>query len=474
MTPLTRRQFLAYTGAAGLSALGASFPRIVSGSELNEPFQRLPSTADSVILIWLAGGAAHTETFDPKPVTPFKKGLDSRAVLSTYPSIPTAVDDVFFSEGLDSLASVMDRGTVLRSMYLPNLGPVIHTRYQYLWHTGYIPPQSIAAPHIGSVISKILGPNSQDAPAFVDTGQPLEGDGTAEINAFMTSGFLGIDHSPFRVPVPADAAKRVTFPTGFDSERFDHRHNTLQKIARNSPFFESLSGHQQDGVLRTMEDAKRLLHSPAAKAFNINLEPKASFAKYDTGAFGQGCLLARRLIEAGTRFVEVSSGYIAFGSWDTHRDGHKRTRGLKKNIDAPIAQLVLDLEERGLLERTLVVVASEFSRTSGRNPGKSGVKPEFILKNQNQYGMHRHFAEAGSVLLFGGGVKRGSVYGKTADEFPCQTVEKPVSIEDLHATIYRALGISPKLSFEFEKRPFFVTNNGEGKVIGELFERGVV
>jgi hypothetical protein len=147
---------------------------------------------------------------------------------------------------------------------------------------------------------------------------------------------------------------------------------------------------------------------------------------------------------------------------------------MKQQIDAPVAQLVLDLEARGLLNRTLVVLASEFSRDALIEG-----KPDKTVKNQVEvpdkiedtkfYGMHRHFTDAGCVLLFGGGTKRGYVHGRTADERPCKTLEKRVVIENLHASIYRALGISPRLSYEIEKRPFYVTRDGEGQVIDELF-----
>jgi hypothetical protein len=147
---------------------------------------------------------------------------------------------------------------------------------------------------------------------------------------------------------------------------------------------------------------------------------------------------------------------------------------MKSQIDGPISQLVLDLEERGLLDRTLIVLASEFSRdmmTEGK-PDKT-VKDQVVVpdvvKEMKYYGMHRHFTDAGSVLLFGGGIKKGYLHGKTADERPCKTIENRVVIEDLHATIYRAMGISPKLAYEIEERPFYVTRDGLGHPIEALF-----
>ena len=144
-----------------------------------------------------------------------------------------------------------------------------------------------------------------------------------------------------------------------------------------------------------------------------SLEPKESFDEYNTGRFGQGCLLARRLVEAGARYVEVTSEYIPFVYWDTHENGHQRAEDMKKVIDAPIAQLVRDLDERGLLDRTLVVLASEFSRDAvtegkvGKEVKDQAINIPDVMQEPRHYGMHRHFTAAGSVLMFGGGVEEG-------------------------------------------------------------------
>jgi hypothetical protein len=222
-----------------------------------------------------------------------------------------------------------------------------------------------------------------------------------------------------------------------------------------------------------MDGADRLLTSPAAKAFDLANEPKDVYDAYNTGRFGLGCLLARRLCEYGARFIEVTTEYVPFENWDTHEDGHTRLRELKHRIDRPVSQLVLDLEERGLLDRTLIVLASEFSRdmlTEGKpdNKVKDQVEVPDVVSELKHFGMHRHFTDAGCVLLFGGGVRKGLLYGETADERPCKTIKDPVYIEDLHATIYRAMGIGPRYNFIVEKRPFYVTKDGLGKPIREI------
>ena len=228
-------------------------------------------------------------------------------------------------------------------------------------------------------------------------------------------------------------------------------------------------------MIGASEAGDRLLRSASAKAFDLSLEPERMFEIYNTSRFGQGCLLARRLIEAGARYVEVTSEYIPFVYWDTHEHGHERAVAMKKIIDAPVAQLILDLDERGLLDRTLVVLASEFGRDAitegkvGKEVKDQAINMPDVITEPRHYGMHRHFTAAGSILLFGGGVKKGFVYGKTADERPCTTIENPMPVEDLHATMYHALGIAPDTAYVVEKRPVYVTKDGKGKPVTELF-----
>src|SRR5256885_15655116 len=164
---MNRRDFLKTAGTATLSALAAGFPRRL----LAEPEEKIIPTADCVIVLWMAGGMAHTETFDPKLYAPFEKGMDPKGVLSTFPSIPTAVDGVKFSEGLEQMASVMDRGTLIRTAMAEDLGFILHSRHQFNWHTGYVPPQSVAAPHLGAFIAKALGPRHPAVPPFINIGQ---------------------------------------------------------------------------------------------------------------------------------------------------------------------------------------------------------------------------------------------------------------------------------------------------------------
>jgi hypothetical protein len=492
----TRRDFLKTAGAATLSALAAGYPRQVRASEAAE--QKPKPTADTVIVLWMGGGMAHTETFDPKRYTPYEKGMSSSSFLSTFPAIDTAVDNIKFSQGLEKIAQVMDRGTLIRSYTAGDLGFILHSRHQYQWHTGYAPPQTVAAPHIGAVIARTLGPLNPVVPAFVNIGQRFDVGEGEELKTFTTAGFLGSEYGPFNIPFPEDAAESVRPPGGMSPSRFESREKFFKNLVARSPIGQYGSDYQKESLLRSLDNAYRLLSSPAAKAFDLSLEPLEKIhsyvpnyepgsrydakqdregAKYEeqmVGRFGLGCLLARRLAEVGARYIEVTTEYIPFLNWDTHENGHTRAAAMKKQIDAPVAQLLLDLEERGLLDCTLVVLASEFSRDAlvEGKPDKK-VKDQVDVPNtideMKFYGMHRHFTDAGSVLLFGGGVKRGHLHGLTADERPCKTIQDRVVIEDLHASIYQALGISPRLAYEIEQRPFFVTRDGEGKPINDLF-----
>jgi hypothetical protein len=476
----SRRDFLKTASVATLGALAAGYPRqLLADSALGAGATTKPTpTADAVIVLWMAGGMAHTETWDPKRYVPFEKGMDSKKVLCTFPSIDTAVDNIKISQGLEHVAKVMDRATLIRSYQAGDLGFILHSRHQYQWHTGYAPPQTVAAPHIGAIIARTLGPREPAMPAFIDIGQRFDLGEGEELKAFHTAGFLGSEFGPFLIPEPIEAVTSISPPKGMSMGRFQNRNKLYKALLADSPVGELGSDFQKESMLRSMDNAHRLLTSPAAKAFDLSQEPKEVFDVYNTGRFGQGCLLARRLVEAGARFIEVTSEYIPFKYWDTHDNGHTRTIGMKQEIDRPVAQLILDLEQRGLLDRTLVVLASEFSRDmliegSPDKKVKNQVVVPDIVDDIPHWGMHRHFTDAGSVVMWGGGMKKGFLYGKTADERPCKIIDGRITIPDLHATIFRALGILPTMSYEIEKRPFFITYNGEGVPRKELFAKSV-
>ncbi len=468
-----RREFIKKSSAATMAALAATAPvaSLLSGCSLFG--KGANSSADSVILLWMAGGMAHTETFDPKKYTAYEKGMEGNSVLSTFKSLPTALDGIQFSEGLQSIGSVMNKGSLIRSYVAADMGHILHSRHQYHWHTCYEPPQTVAAPHIGAWIANQLGTKNPVIPAFIDIGQRMTVGEAEELKAFHTAGFLGNEFGPFMIPDPRQGLDSVRPPVGMDAKRFERRNQLYNDLISKSPVGEFGSDYQKESLKRSMEQSYMLLNSPEAKAFDLSLEPKENYDKYNTGRFGLGCLMAKRLVEQGARFISVTTEYEPFLGFDTHENGHTRMVDMKKMIDGPVAQLIKDLDKTGRLDRTLVILASEFSRdmmVEGRPGAKvlEQVQQPDILNDLKFYGMHRHFTDGCSLLLFGGGIKKGFVYGKTADERPCKTIENPVKIDQVHQTIYHCLGIPEDTQYEVEKRPFYTTPDGKGKLIKEL------
>ncbi len=469
---LSRRDFVRAMTAAGLATVAGGAPRLRAA----DPVQHPKPTADTCILLWMAGGMGAPDTFDPKRYTPFEIGVPVEKILSTFPAIDTVVDNIKLTQGLENIAKVMDRGTLIRSHVVADLGNILHSRHQYHWHTGYVPPQTVACPHLGAWLARVLGPRNPAIPPFINIGQRLEGHGESEeLKAFTTGGFFGTEYGPFNLPFPDDAVSAVRPPKGMTPERFSARHAKFKELLKASPVGELASDHHHESMLKAMENAHRLLTSKEREAFDITKEPKASYDKYNAGRFGLGCLLARRLAEAGARFIEVTTEYVPFLHWDTHENGHTTYARMKKEIDAPVAQLILDLEQRGMLDRTLVILASEFSRDMMIEgiPGSTAKDQSRAktdkLGEMKHYGLHRHFTGSGSVLMFGGGIKKANLYGETAPERPLVTTKNPVSIRDLHATIFHAMGVSPKTAFDVEKRPFYATEDGKGVPVKDLF-----
>jgi hypothetical protein len=242
-----------------------------------------------------------------------------------------------------------------------------------------------------------------------------------------------------------------------------------------------------------MEDARAMMDSPVKRAFDYRADEKPeAIAAYEPeigetalldpayfhgNRFSHGLLLARRLVEAGARFIQVEYQYGPFKGFDMHESGQRRMVEMKKQIDRPIARLIQDLDERGLLDRTLVVIATEFGRTIASAPA-AGQEPDgfaerntgekLIIENEKMYGFHGHFSSCSCMLFFGGGFKRGYVHGRTADQHPLEPVEKPVKLIDAYATIFKALGIPADTNYVTEGRPFYVTNNGKGRAVDEL------
>lgn len=401
--PGGRRDFL-HVGA--LSALGLSLGGYLRGRSAHadtKSFAHFEGTAKSVIHIWLPGGWAQQETFDPKPLAPAEYRGDMKP-------IDTALVGVQFNELLVKTAAIANKITVVRSM---THGEAAHERGTHNMFTGYRPSPALTFPSFGSVVSHEYGPRA-DLPPYVSIPNLPAPDAGA--------GYLGSAFGPFAIgsdPANADFTVRdLALPKGVDAERFATRQRLRDAVGRH---FQRLEGSENLAAMDSFyQRAYSLVSSDEARtAFDIKAEPDPVRDDYGRNAAGQRMLLARRLVEAGVRFVTLS-----YGGWDMHQ---KITDSINKTLpafDQAYAALIRDLDQRGLLESTLVMVSSEFGRTPRIN---------------NDAGRD-HWPKVFSVLLAGGGIKAGTVYG-SSDAIAAEPQDNPLTVEDLATTVYHCLGI---------------------------------
>ena len=479
---LTRRRLLQMglaAGAAGtLNLLGGHG---ADATPAKTPAAKLKATADSVIVIWLPGGVAQTDTWDPKKFTPYVQGMKGGDILGTCPSITTAADGIRLGAGLENIASVMDKGTILRSLTNQTKFGAVHLKAQYYMMTGYLFPAGVQAPSLGAVVSRTLGRRDPNIPAYIDIGRDINtsNEEFLFINEFMGPGFYGVKYAPFMIPEPAQGLPTLKAVAGMDMTRLDRRQHYLEAITglsaptlRSGPPRQGL--HQSHGRCAGHDGlaGQTRLQVRRRRRSRKRSKPTTSATGSASAAFSPG-----RLVEGGARFVQVEYQYEPFGGFDMHADGQSRMKAMKAQVDRPIAQLIRDLDQRGLLERTLVVVMTEFGRTIANQPAagteafgfaERSTGSDLIIQNEKMYGFHGHFSSGNCMLFFGGGFKKGFVYGKTADAHPLLPIENPVRLEDVHATIYKALGIPADTNYVTEQRPFYVTNNGKGVPIDAL------
>src|SRR5688572_15634984 len=372
---INRRTFL--QSAVASAAVGAGLLSRTTSAQPAAATQPR-ATADAMILIWLPGGVGQTDCWDPKKHTPYTPGMKGSEMLGTCPIIPTAAEGIQFGAGLENIASVMDKGTVLRSLISDVKFGAIHLKAQYYAMTGYLFPAGVKAPSMGAVVARALGRRDPHVPAYIDVGRDVNtsNEEFLFIDEYQGPGFYGPRYAPFMIPEPAQGMPTLSAVAGMDPQRLDRRHAYLRALSGLAPAALRDSNKAAE-FTRAIDDARAMMDSPAKKAFAFMTEEKPELiAKYDVGhRFGMGCLLARRLVEAGARFVEVEYQYAPFKGFDTHESGSTRLADMKKQIDRPIAQLVRDLHERGMLDRTLVVVATEFGRTIANQPS-AGVRSE--------------------------------------------------------------------------------------------------
>ena len=354
----------------------------------------------SVIFLFQHGGPSQFETFDPKPG--HANGGETKA-------IDTSVAGIQIADNLPQLAKVADDLAIVRSLTTKEGN---HPRATFLLHTAHVPTASVHYPTLGSVVSRELGGAGSELPSFVRIGPRFRSAGEG--------GLLGADYNPFLVPNPDRLPENVQPLTAAD--RYQRRLGLLGslELAADAAATPEVAEHR--GLY---QKAAKMVLSPQMDAFNLDREPSAMREAYGKSNFGAGCLLARRLVEAGVTFVEVG-----LGNWDTHFDNFTRSRGLAGELDRPFAQLVADLKSRGMLDKTLVIWMGEFGRTPRINPR----------------GGRDHFPRAFSAVLAGGGVRGGQVLGATENGGEA-VKDRPVTEKDLFRTVYQALGVDSRKEF---------------------------
>lgn len=384
--------------------------------------------ADACIFLWLGGGAAHIDTWDPKV-----KGDGKKKAGSYYGAIDTAIKGEQLCEHMKRSAPLMDRAVIVRTV--SHAISAEHAAAANLVHTGRLPSGTLQYPSIGSIVANQLGGKTEEVPSYVVMGYP---------NIMRDPGFLGAKYGYVYLTQTETGPTGLIRPPDVDLNREDRRETLLgtmresyRKRTGDDQFVE-----QQDAVTR---QAFKLAGPRFLNVFDLKREAPELRASYG-GEFGQRCLLARRLVQSGVRFVEVSHNlnFLNGSGWDTHNEGQLNQHLLIQELDSAFATLLTDLEKNKLLDTTLVVVATEFGRP-----------PEF-----DSGGGRGHQSLAFSMVLAGGGLKTGQVIGRT-DEIGKEVAERRISVPDFHATIHCALGIDPHKNMFAGDRPVPVTDRGE-------------
>lgn len=388
----SRRAWL-QTSSTGLVFGSAWLQNLAASAQANAV-----SAPKSCILLWMTGGPSHIDTFDLKPDAPAQ-------FRGEFNPIETAVPGIQISEHFPRLAQRMKDVAIIRGMTSPESD---HQLASYHVHTGYQQRAGgLSFPALGAVASAELGRAEFALPNYVVIGTGSRS-GTA-------AGFLGQKHQPLYVSDPVRGVEYVA-PI-VDRPRFDRQSNLLRKL--EDSFYSRYQSPATQAHTIAMDASKRLMRAPELKAFDLSQEPRQD--AYGESSFGQGCLLARRLVEAGVPFIEVN---MRQADWDTHQQNFPRTRSLSLTVDFAISTLLDDLRDRGLLDQTLILWLGEFGRSPQVTSG----------------GGRNHHSKAWSSLLMGGGVKGGQAIGKT-DRTASEVVERPTTIGDFLATVCQLLGI---------------------------------
>lgn len=425
-TPFGRRQFIAgaaqsFLGVTALSQLGGKAFAIPG--ENTSPLKQVP-TARNVIYLYMTGGMSHLDTWDPKP--------DNGDVMGLTKTLDTKVDGMRLSENIPLLARQADKLAVIRGM---NSTQGAHEQGNYFMHTSYTLRSSIRHPSMGAWLQKFQDRGNPTLPGSVMIGNDSRHPG---------AGFFESRFAPLMINDPESGISNVRPNEWFTEERFASRLSIAKQLDKK--FAATYDVKNVRAYSDMYDDAVKMMKSEELKAFDLDAEPDALREKYGRDRFGQGCLLARRLVEHGVRHVEVS-----FGSWDTHNANFTRVPELCDELDSAMSTLISDLEARGMLNDTLIVLATEFGRT-----------PEINANDGRD-----HHPAGFSCVLAGGGIRGGQVYGAT-DEKGDKVVDGSTTIPDLNATIGYALGLPlDQVLYSSTKRPFTIAD--KGKPLTQLF-----
>jgi hypothetical protein len=403
-----RRDFLKAISAGAAGTLAWSDVMTLKADELRRQ-------GKACILLWMQGGPSQFETLSP--AAGHENGGETKAISTSVPGIQIA-------ENLPNVAKSMEHLCLIRSMTGKEGS---HPRASYLMHTGYLPTASVKYPSFGANAAHQLGDPASELPGFVRIGRARDGGG---------GGLLGVNYDPFVISeagrTPDNAALAVP------GRRFQRR---MQLLGYLEEEYAARGGAREVADHRSLyEQTSRMILSPKMETYDLSREPEKVRSAYGASVFGRGCLLARRLIETGVTFVEVTDG-----NWDTHQDNFAGCRTRCQSIDQPFAALLRDLDDRGMLESTLVIWTGEFGRTPRINP-RAG---------------RDHYPRAFSMAMAGAGVQGGQVIGQT-DRGGTTVEDRPVSVPDLFRTFCHALQIdADHENMSAIGRPIKIVDGGE-------------
>jgi uncharacterized protein (DUF1501 family) len=427
--PSSRREFLFVGLVGGLGLTLGNYLSARAGANAVKGGKQLKASAQSLIHIFLPGGMSAHESFDPKPDAP----IESKGPFGT---IKTKLDGEVYSENMKEMAKVADKITVVRSM---THGEAAHERGTHNMFTGYRPSPAIQYPSFGSVVSHEYGPRN-NMPPYVAIPNMA--------NEYAGSGFLSSAYGPFSLGAdPANngfSVRDLSLPNGVDERRFGQRKDLLNAVDYH---FRKMEKSDSLAAMDTFyQRAYSMISSKEAReAFNLAAETDAMKEKYGKNSAGQRMLMARRLVEAGVRFVSMT-----YGGWDHHTGIARAINQQMPPFDKALAALINDLEERKMLDSTLIMVSTEFGRTPKINKDEG----------------RDHWPKVFSIILAGGGIKRGQIYG-ASDATGAEPDADPLTVEDMSATVFHCLGIDPEKKLMAPGgRPIDIVRGG--KVVEEL------